>query len=342
MKLTYGANEISVQLAETTKIFFHEKYGLSYLRDRWEGLSFDDHLWRDIAGLGLLGTLASEESGGLGLEDQDFVRALEEVGYAGISLPIAETAGVIVPIIEKYGSSEIKNQYLSALINGELVGTTSLMDNFGRASFATVADIALVPSSDGQLFLIPREDLEVESEHAVDSLSFFGRIKPKAEAFREDSLLNKGSLEETISRLLWTTSAVMNGASRRMLDMTVDYAKTREQFNRPIGSFQAVKHMAADGWVALESSRPSSWYAGYAGVLSEHEYRTASMVAKAAANYAAHKIGDVALQIHGGIGFTWEYPLHYWLKMGKFLENRYGDSSYHLKGLGNDFLVSNF
>jgi len=123
------------------------------------------------------------------------------------------------------------------------------------------------------------------------------------------------------------------GGAQRALDMAVEYAKAREQFGRPIGAFQAVKHMCAEMVSEIEPARSLLWYAAYA---YDHETRNAAR----AASMAKARLSDVysrttnrAVQIHGGIGFTWEHDIHLWFKRAKWNEAAFGDATYHRERL---------
>jgi alkylation response protein AidB-like acyl-CoA dehydrogenase len=119
------------------------------------------------------------------------------------------------------------------------------------------------------------------------------------------------------------------GGSERVLDMAVSYAKTREQFGRPIGSFQAIKHMAAEMVAEVEPARSLLWYAAHAQDALPREASRAASMAKASLCEIFARCADRAVQMHGGIGFTWEHDLHFWFKRAKWDELAFGDPSYH-------------
>jgi alkylation response protein AidB-like acyl-CoA dehydrogenase len=111
--------------------------------------------------------------------------------------------------------------------------------------------------------------------------------------------------------------------------MTTSYVKARQQFGRPVGSFQAVKHRLADAHTAVEQARAATWYAAYALAMHQEDAVIAASIAKVQASEAEASANAAALQLHGGIGFTWEHDLHLWLKRGKALEQAYGSASAH-------------
>ena len=124
-------------------------------------------------------------------------------------------------------------------------------------------------------------------------------------------------------------AAEMLGASRRCLEMAVGYAKVREQFGQPIGSFQAIRHKCAEMLVEVENSHSATYYAAWALDAGADDQALAASVAKAYVSDAARKVCGESIQVHGGIGFTWEYDLHLYFKRAKALEPMYGDAEYH-------------
>ena len=124
-------------------------------------------------------------------------------------------------------------------------------------------------------------------------------------------------------------AAEMLGASRRCLDMAVGYAKVREQFGQPIGSFQAIRHKCSEMLLEVENSHSAVYYAAWALDAGADDEVLAASVAKAYVGDASRKVCGEAIQVHGGIGFTWEYDLHIYFKRAKALESMYGDADYH-------------
>jgi alkylation response protein AidB-like acyl-CoA dehydrogenase len=124
-------------------------------------------------------------------------------------------------------------------------------------------------------------------------------------------------------------AAEMLGASRRCLEMAVGYAKVREQFGQPIGSFQAIRHKCAEMLVEVENSHAATYYAAWALDAQSADHEVAASVAKAYVSDASRRVCGEAIQVHGGIGFTWEYDLHLYFKRAKALEASYGDAEYH-------------
>ena len=343
MNDSYGADETSRELAAGLREFLNEHSGLTHVRDVWSSGEFDHALWTELSALGLSGALLGEDHGGLGVRSEHIVSSLEVLGYSGASVPLSDTVAVVVPILDRYGSAA-QRAVLPALVSGEAIATSTVMVGSDRALFASDASVVLFERGD-DLFILGEGDFDSVDTASPDPMSRLGRVVPRDGALSDANRLAAGAAEDARSRSAWAAAAVLNGVSRRMLDLTVEHAKTREQFGRPIGSFQAVKHLVADAWVAIESSRPTVWYAASASDDNLPDVVTAASVAKAAASDAAHVTSDIALQVHGGIGFTWEHPLHFWMKRAKLLEHLYGSRAHHLQFLGaalrDDQSVSN-
>lgn len=330
MTFSYGADETAKELAAGLRDFFAGECDLERVRATWAEPGLDVELWSGVAGLGLTGALASEDAGGLGLAPEELVPAIEEIGYSGASLPLVDTLAVAIPVIERFGTEQQRAELLPGLVSGELVAATAVMAGGDRAMFAEDADVVLI-EHDGALHVLRRGDYQVEQVGSPDPASRLGRIR--VSSWQADTRLSEGAVEYASTQVVWAAAAFLNGVSRRMLDLTVDHAKTREQFGRSIGSFQAVKHLIADAWVATESSRPCAWFAATVSATGGAEATAAASVAKASASDAAIRVGDVALQVHGGIGFTWEHPLHFWMKRGKLLEGLHGSREFHARRL---------
>jgi alkylation response protein AidB-like acyl-CoA dehydrogenase len=267
----------------------------------------------ELAQLGLPLLAVPEDLGGGGMAEPDVVLIIEEAGFADLPVPIAETVGVVAPMVARYGSAQQRERWLPAIARGDSLGAT--VCPCGGLGTRRGADFALMEHDD-RVHLV---------ELDAGSATISGR-----------TLLGEGeaSVVELHARAAWVTAALLNGVARRLLTLSVEYARTREQFGVPIGRFQAVKHMLADVAVAIESARPMAW--GVARALAGAEENTGVLAgaAKALACQAGALANDHALQIHGGIGFTREHPLHRWLLYGHELESRWGTAAAHQAKLG--------
>jgi alkylation response protein AidB-like acyl-CoA dehydrogenase len=201
--------------------------------------------------------------------------------------------------------------------------------------------VARPPSapSDGDLsiFIIPAATPGLERRPLVtmDMTRKQGEVSLREVRLPGSALLGEAgkSGERTLARALdlakVALAAEQIGGAQRCLDMSVEYAKTRVQFGRPIGSFQAIKHKLADMFVQVESARSASYYAAWAAAHSEDDLPSAAALAKAYCSEAYFQVAAECIQIHGGVGFTWEHDAHLFFKRAKSSETMFGDAAFH-------------
>jgi len=210
---------------------------------------------------------------------------------------------------------------------------------------AHLADILVVAarSRDGStmedgvsLFLLPKDaaGLDIRLLPSIDETRKLCEVKLDNVALPSDALLGElhqgwTPLQRVIDRAAVAMSAEICGAAQRVLDMTVEYAKLRVAFGKPIGSYQGVKHKCADMLVEIENAKSLTYYAAWAVDQSDPDAATAVSMAKAAASDAGRKVCAAGIQLHGGIGMTWEHDLHLYLKRAKADEVAFGDATWH-------------
>jgi alkylation response protein AidB-like acyl-CoA dehydrogenase len=320
-------------------------------------------LWKEMAALGWLGLALPEADGGSSLGMVETAIVLEEIGrvaYAGPYLPTV-LAGMA---LARAGSPAQRTRWLPAIAAGQARATVAFLDapldwrpeaTETRAEprrdgwaltgvkpfvpWAHVADFLLVPArtSDGlSLFLVETASagLAITPMLAMDLGAGWATVRlDGATAAREVVLGTPGQagplLAELLRRGAVGAAAEMLGAARRCLDMSVAYAKVREQFGQPIGAFQAIRHKCAEMLLEVENSHAAVYYAAWALDADAEDRDLAPSVAKAYVSEAARRVCGEAIQVHGGIGFTWEYDLHLYMKRAKALEVMYGDADYH-------------
>ena len=217
--------------------------------------------------------------------------------------------------------------------------------------WAHVANMLVVPAriaerrssgrAEGQrdalaLFLVDASapGLKLTPLTAIDMATRWVSVRFESVPVTPDAMLGEPGqavaiLEALLRRGAVGAAAEMLGAARRCLDMSVAYAKVREQFGQPIGSFQAIRHKCAEMLVEVENSHAATYYAAWALDARAPDAEVAASVAKAYVGEASRKVCGEAIQVHGGIGFTWEYDLHLYFKRAKGLEALYGDADYH-------------
>jgi len=284
------------------------------VRAAWEGgPGYDAKLWRRLGDMGVLGLLAPESGGGLGLTEVDLVLLLEETGRVALPGPIVEHAAVGVPLLA--GTGDLS----SRVIAGEALVTVS--DRADRVGWAEVADAVLLLDG-AECSLV--EPVSAEALDSVDRSRRDARIE-----VGERSVLPAVDADLAQDRAALGTAAQLCGVSAHLIDVTVEYVNQRHQFGVPIGSFQAIKHHLADALLLLEHARPPVYRAAWS-VAQGSPYRARDVsMAKAMAGRAAAVAARVALQCHGAIGYTWEHDLHLWLKRAWVLERAWGTTDEH-------------
>ncbi|MGH2555749.1 MAG: acyl-CoA dehydrogenase family protein [Actinomycetota bacterium] len=313
-------------LRDMARDLFEKESSPARLRELWVGKPRDPAVWRTLAEVDLLGLTVSEEHGGAGGDEVDLALILEEAGRAALPEPLVETVAVGAPLLSEAGTEAQREEWLPRIARGEAVVAVQLRD----APFVVDADIAdlLLLEGDGELHAVPSGGFRYRPVTAEDRSRRLFAVEAETSASTRMAGRSTAAAE-AFARGATATAAVLNGIALRLLEMTVAYVKDRQQFGRPVGSFQAVKHKLATVYVLTESSRSATWSAAYALARSLPDRHTAAHVAKAHAADVAALAGAEALQCHGGIGFTWEHDLHLWLKRGKALESAFGTAAEH-------------
>lgn len=285
-------------------------------------------LWPRLAEMGLLGASAPEAQGGLGLSGAAQMLLCEEAGRAGLPEPYSDTAAILVPALAWLGG-QAANQ-IEAICAGEQRGIVVHMLN-PFANFSAGADFVL-QYMPGRMVLAEQGHFVVEPRDSIDP----GR-KLSSITLRGGEELLTGEAADRLGDELALRGAVaaaaeLCGLSARMIALATDYSKTREQFGRAIGSFQAVKHLMANAQVKLEFARPVVYRAGE--LLSEAGHKATRLAvahAKIAASDAAILATENAIQVFGGMGYTFEVDLHFFMKRVWALCGQWGDRNHHMK-----------
>jgi len=305
--------------------------------------------WAVLADLGVAGLSVPESHGGMGLGLVDLVPLVEEAGRVALPEPLATTTGVAAPLLADLGAAGTADArigpWLDALAGGELV--------------AAVADparpAAPVAGADGaDLLLLVADGTDGPELHGLDvadvavtpvaSLDPTRRLGAPVWTPSPDTVLVAGDraaahLATTADRAAVVTAAELLGLADAMIGMTADYARDRRQFGKPIGSFQAVKHLLAGAQVLLEFARPVVYGAAWSLDTGSPDASRAASVAKAYASEAATEAARVSLQVHGAIGYTWECDLHLFLKRTWALAEAWGSAADHRARLLDSLLA---
>lgn len=338
-------------IKRTARDFLGARYRPELVRElAADERGFTDEGWREIAELGWPGVLISEEHGGLGLGAVELIVIQEELGYALAPTPLLSSVAAGI-LLQAAGSPEQRERWLEPLASGEARGAVALWDedaglspmlsnaevSAGRLTATKVAvadagtaDVLVISGRQGHwLVETGSPGVDVAREPALDDTRKLYRV-----SFSDASVEPlPGATPDSVARAYGTVCTALAaenvGIAQRTMEMAVEYAKDRKQFDRPIGAYQAVAHRCAQMLLEVEGARSLTYGAAWA---LDHDPDTAlraASMAKAYAGDAGFRVSASALQVHGGIGFTWEHDLHFFLKRAKANAHAYGDSRWH-------------
>ena len=363
--MDFGLTETQQTLKNTVRKFLAAECPIAEVRRLMETpTAFDEGLWRKIAEQGWTGMIFPEQYGGFGMGMVEMAAALEEMGRALLPGPFFSSVLMAGALIEGAANENQKQKHLAPIARGESRATVAFLEESAAWSPQAVAMSAkasaagyvldgrklFVPDAASADFLIAIARLEGElALFAVPAKARGLRVAPmssmdltrkvsevafdRVEISREDLLARGQAAIHALGRgrNIATVGLVaeMVGGMQRLLEITVEYAKTRKQFGRPIGQFQAVQHQCADMLLYTESSRSAAYYAAYAIQEGIPEASLAVSVAKAYASDAYREVGNRAIQVHGGMGFTWENDAHLYYRRAKVSELMFGDATHH-------------
>ena len=312
-------------IKSTAHDFLAARFKPDHLRKLAEAGEYDDDAWGEISELGWPGIFIGEEHGGQGLGVLELGILCEELGYALAPVPFLSNAAAGL-VIQHAGSDEQKQRWLPGIASGKERGTVAYVKD-GTADLVADADSAsfVVVVEGSSARVVEPGDLKAERVDTIDSTRRFSRVQADGGAGEE----LEGDASGGIGPIAVAIAAELVGVSQRAMEMAVEYAKDRQQFGRPVGVYQGVSHRCAQMLLEVESARSGTLYAGWA---ADHEPETlplAAAMAKAYASDAGWRVTASALQVHGGIGFTWEHDLHFFLKRAKTDGYLFGTASEH-------------
>ena len=346
-------------LRNSARAFLDEHSKPAQVRLLWDDPRGESEaLWKEMAQLGWLGLALPEDAGGSALGLVETAILQEELGRAACPSPYLPTV-LAAMAIDRFGSAAQKHRWLPAVAGGGARATVALMEralDFRPESIETraderggkvvlsgvkqfvpwahVADVILVPAQRAGSLAVYLVDtsapgVSIKPLTSLDPGTRLGQVTLDAAAVATEAMLPAEALPFLLERGAVGAAAEMLGAARRCLDMAVEYAKVREQFGQPIGSFQAIRHRCAEMLLDVENSHAATYYAAWALASGAEDGPLAASVAKSYVNDATCRVCGDAIQVHGGIGFTWEYDLHLYFKRAKALEPLYGDAEHH-------------
>jgi alkylation response protein AidB-like acyl-CoA dehydrogenase len=352
--MEFGLNESQRMLKDNARKFFAGECPMEEVRRLIEtDTAYDVELWAKMVEQGYTGIIFPEEYGGVGLGKVELILVMEEAGRALLPGPLFSTVALAGSVLDAIATPEQKKKYLAPICSGEARSTVAILEagaswNLADAqmvsasgkltgeklfvSDALVADFLIVVARDG-VFVVDTKaaGIAIQTMEAMDltrklyAVRFSSTPAERLGERRDNSAALARALDVAATALV----AEMVGGMQRTLDITVEYAKMRKQFGKPIGIFQAVQHQCADMYLETESARSAAYYAAWALEENTPDAAVAVSIAKMYASDAGRTVGNRGIQVHGGMGFTWENDIHLYYRRAKASETALGDSTFH-------------
>ncbi len=348
--MQFGLSESQQILKDTARKFFAGECAMADTRKLMETeTAYEPGLWRKLADQGFTGIIIPEEFGGMGLGMVELILLMEEAGYALLPGPLFSTV-MAGAVLNGCGSPAQKQKFLPRIASGDARATVAFLESGtswemadlrisgpsgklnGAKLFVTdaqVADVIVVSANDCAYVVEAKASgLEVEPMKGLDLGRKIYSVKFSSTP-AEQLAGDKTSIERSLRVATAALTAEMTGGMQRVMELAVAYAKTRKQFGKPIGSFQAVQHMCAEMYLETESTRSAAYYSAWALEENALDAATAVSIAKMYASDAARNVGNRGIQVHGGMGFTWENDVHLYYRRAKASETMLGDATFH-------------
>jgi alkylation response protein AidB-like acyl-CoA dehydrogenase len=348
--MEFGLSESQQFLKDSARKFFAGECPSAEMRRLMEtDTAYDATLWSKLTEQGYTGIIFPEAYGGVGLGKVELMLLMEEAGRALLPGPFFSTVVLAGSVLEAVGNPSQKEKYLAPICRGEVRATVALVE--GDASWnprdvqlsatngklngeklfvtdAAIADFIVVVARNG-VFVVDSKahGLKISSMSGMDLTRKLYRVE--FNSTRAEQIGDTAELSSAFDIATAALAAELVGGMQRILDITIEYAKTRKQFGKPIGMFQAVQHQCADMYLETESARSAVYYAGWALEEKSPDAAIAVSIAKMYASDAARTVGNRGIQVHGGMGFTWENDLHLYYRRAKASETTFGDATFH-------------
>lgn len=344
----FGLTETQQSIKNSAREFFSAECPMAEVRRLMEtDTAMDAPLWKKFAEHGWTGIIFPEKYDGIGLGLVEMAVAMEEMGRVLVPGPFVSTVLLAGTILEKAGSEEQKKKYLAAICRGEAKSTVVTGDEV-YVSDAGIADFLIVARrQEGELALfLVQGDAAGLTKTLTPGIDLTRRLYTVSMNNVEGELLARGekaqqALEFALDVARVGLSAEMVGGMQRLVDLTVEYAKTRKQFGKPIGTFQAVQHQCVDMLFLLEGARSATYYAAWALNENDPNARLAVSVAKAYAGEGYRDAGNKSIQVQGGMGFTWENDAHLYYRRARGSEIAFGDAIFHRERIAKALIDDN-
>jgi alkylation response protein AidB-like acyl-CoA dehydrogenase len=322
IEMHFDLTEEQQQIQRTAAEFLAARYPSDEVRRLAEDeRGFTDEQWRAIVELGWPGIFVPEDDHGAGLGFIELAVLCEQLGYAAAPTPFIGHAAATL-LLQAAGEHDL----VRALVTGKKLGTVA-WDGPEVVPYAGSADLVVAVAHDSGLSLL--EDVEAHVVPALDLTRKLFAIDDLGERGGRPLAVRAGDLARArdVTALMYAADSV--GAAQRSMEMAVSYARDREQFGRPIGSYQGVSHRCAQMLLEVEGARSVTYYAAWALDREPESAPLAVAMAKVYASDAGYRVPASALQVHGGIGFTWEHDVHLLLRRGKANAHALGDARAH-------------
>jgi alkylation response protein AidB-like acyl-CoA dehydrogenase len=304
----FAFSDEQLALRDATRDLLAKECTPAHVRNAWTNESGRiPGLWEQLVAMGVVGLLAPEPAGGLGLTFVDLILVLEETGRHAVPEPIVETSAFGVPLL---GRADL---------------TVAAADDL--VPWADTADVIFTASG-----RFERAESRLLPQRSVDGARRLFKVHGDPTAV--DGALATAAFDRAVCGI----AAQQCGLADRMLELTADYVRDRRQFGVPVGSFQAVKHQLANARIALEFARPLLYRAAASITDTDPDTSVHVSMAKAKADAAAQQTARAALQCHGAIGYTTEYDLHLYLKRSWALTRAWGDAAWHRRRVARAIL----
>lgn len=318
--MQFAFTEDQLTITDAAREMLVETCTPAELRKQLEaGNARDDARWSTISEMGLIGMLAPEAAGGLGMTMVDLIGIAEAAGYVGLPEPLVEMAGVTIPLLARLDDNR---GWLDKALAGAVVAIGHPINPF--VADADSADALLLADGD-DIHLVMPGDVTLTRAESFDPFRRLFSVE-----WTPSAATKVGSdWGDSADRGALLAAAQMIGLAQRSIDLAVAYAKDRVQFGKPIGTTQAIKHMVASAQVKVEFARPVVHAAAAELALGTLASRARIAHAKIAAGSAADVASRMAVQAHGAMGMTWEVDLHFYLKRAFALNYAWGTTAVH-------------
>jgi alkylation response protein AidB-like acyl-CoA dehydrogenase len=302
------------------------------IRELWQTESGrSDELWAQLVELGLTALTVPEANGGMGMNELDFVLLAQECGYAGLPEPLVETMLIGVPLLAALDErhAALKQDWLGRIAEGRARLAVAEPGN-PLVSDAHVADLLLLAHGD-EVHAVEPGAVQLTRNVSVDPARQLFQVSwtPSPATCVASGEQGQRLWAEAVDRGALGSAAQLLGLAKRMVDLAVDYTFERKQFGKPVGSFQAVKHLMANVAVQIEFAKGPLYRAAYAVAEQQPSRSVLVSHAKLATSEAAMLAAKNTIQAHGAMGYTWEVDLHLFMKRAWALDKVWGDRGFH-------------